>query len=578
MNSHSIRSSRLKIPLVIVLALTLFMGALSASMIEASEDDVKLRGDVVVRPESSTGIGEWKVQGFLEDDEVGALYVILVDEETEIEPPLARKGDTVEVEGLRIGPNRLRAERLKRRSSSVEEQEFEGAILDRPDHPAGIGRWRVRVGTDRILAVIADGGTSFPRGLPGRGEWVELRVRPLPDGSFLLLRMRLDRFEEDQIVVRLRPGIKPHQLVERRKLQLIRSVLPSANIHLFSAREGDDHVDDLIVVLNATDRDLVVWAEFNYAGGIPEGNPYDTWAWSGETPDDYVSQSAFEQIRWPGIAELYDGEGLVVAVIDTGVSHSHPLLVPRLVPGRDLVDDDLLADEEPGGVAWGHGTHVAGIITRLAPQSRIMPFRVLNPQGRGNSFVVAYAIELAVTAGADVINLSLGTDVDSRILRETVAWAASQNVLMVAAAGNLNSETVQYPAAYAEVISVTGVDGENRKADFASYGAQWIGLAAPSVGITSTIIGPQGPGYAVWSGTSMAASFVSGASLLGRQKYPDLPAGQLAALLVERATDIDALNPEYIGKLGGGLLNLESFLAAVGFDHRLFLPQVESLR
>src|SRR5690606_2668964 len=129
--------------------------------------------------------------------------------------------------------------------------------------------------------------------------------------------------------------------------------------------------------------------------------------------------------------------------------------------------------------------------------------------------------------------------------------------------------------AFSSVLAVTAVDGENHKADFANYGDGWISIAAPGAGITSTIVGPQGNGYAGWSGTSMAAPFVSGAAALVRQKYPDSSAPEISTYITSNAGNLDPFNPQYQGKLGHGLLNVqESVKVATTLAVQLYAPQV----
>lgn len=237
------------------------------------------------------------------------------------------------------------------------------------------------------------------------------------------------------------------------------------------------------------------------------------------------------------------------------------------------MDNDLIADEEPGGAGWGHGTHIAGIIAHIAPDAQILPVRVLDPQGRGNSFAVASALEWAVQQGADVINLSLGGESDSRILHEAVQWVIEQGVAVVAAAGNSQSSLPHFPAAYAPVVAVTGVDADGVKATFANYSTDWVDVAAPAVGITSTIVGPLGNGYAGWSGTSMATAFVSGALALERQRYPGATVAELAQMVRSRASSLDAINPTYAGALGGGLLDVRALLEVPAY--LIFAPQLQ---
>lgn len=295
----------------------------------------------------------------------------------------------------------------------------------------------------------------------------------------------------------------------------------------------------------------IVWAEPNYKSGFPEANPYSTWKWGGAETSGYVNQYAFEQIGLAPALDSYQGVNKTVAVLDTGVDLNHPTLVARLIPGRDLVDDDLVPQDEGDGIAWGHGTHIAGIVAQLAPQSQIMPVRVLDPDGRGNTLVLAYAIEWATSQGADVINLSLGAEANSQLVRETIEEAIAEGVVVVAAAGNNDSNVPQYPAQYPGVISVSAVDESNQKADFANYGQTWVDVATPGVGIMSTFIGPEGSGFASWSGTSMSTSFVSGAAALALEKTPTATSAELESLFHSTAADLSTSDPIYGSEIGG---------------------------
>ncbi|MEZ4617306.1 MAG: S8 family serine peptidase [Caldilineaceae bacterium] len=192
-------------------------------------------------------------------------------------------------------------------------------------------------------------------------------------------------------------------------------------------------------------------------------------------------------------------------------------------------------------------------------------FGALDTNGRGNTFTLAYAIEWAVVHGADVINLSLGADSDSQVLHNAINYAIEHNVIVVAAAGNLNVNVPQFPASYPGVLGVTAVNADNSKADFAAFGTGWIDLAAPGVGITSTIIGPLGRGYASWSGTSMSAGFVSGAAALLRQRQPMASVVAIGAQLTKHAVNVDPQNPTHVGELGG-LLNVAAAMEIAAVD------------
>lgn len=539
-------------------------------------DDVELKGTVLNRPPAPNGVGLWSVRGRVDDQNQTRVYTVSVGLETDFGHGLPRIGDRVKVKGQRLGELVIAAEKLDREDGDGSPGGYEthGRVAARPGNPDGIGVWQLTVDRSGSLTVTTTAQTRFFHGVPAVGQWVEVKGRLQSDGSLLAERMRVDEFEADEVIVRLRPGVVPAQLTSRRPLTLAQSILAATNIHLFASATDGEVEQELVQQILSQDRDLVEWAELNFAGGIPEGNPYDIWEWGGQEESGYVNQIAFAQVWRTSERITMTGAGLVVAVIDSGVSQSHPALAPLLLAGRDWVDDDLIADEEPGGSGWGHGTHVAGIIAHMAPDARILPIRVLDPHGRGNSFDVAAALEWAVLQGADVINLSLGSETDSRLLRDAVQWTNDQGVLVVAAAGNNESSAPHFPAAYGPAIAVTGVDASNVKASFANFSSEWVDVAAPAVGITSTIVGPDGDGYAGWSGTSMATAFVSGALALARQQNPTASPAQLTQTLRESAIDLDGINPSYAGALGGGLLNAHALLDLPTF--LLFAPQLQS--
>jgi subtilisin family serine protease len=182
--------------------------------------------------------------------------------------------------------------------------------------------------------------------------------------------------------------------------------------------------------------------------------------------------------------------------------------------GWDLIDDDAGVDDAaPGeGRAAGHGTHVAGAIHLVAPDAGLLPFRVLDAEGVGSLALTILAIELAVDAGADVINLSLGTVAESDLLEDVIEEAEDGGVVFVAAVGNRGTDVEEYPARLDEVVAVAAVDGTDTAAPFSSDG-NWVDVAAPGV----ELLGPYpGAGWASWSGTSMAAPLVAGQAALLR--------------------------------------------------------------
>src|SRR5690625_1583948 len=266
------------------------------------------------------------------------------------------------------------------------------------------------------------------------------------------------------------------------------------------------------------------------------------------------------------------GHNIVVAVIDTGVDVSHPALQGALAPnGYDFVDNDSDPSEvgTEADPAYGHGTVVAGIVDRKSTRATILPVRALEADGTGDVLNVVRAVYYAVEQGADVINLSLGSQDESPALTDAVAYADSHGVFVTTTAGNLDLNQLNYPAAianrYQHVISVTSVDSRGNKSSFSNYGRQ-AEIAAPG----ERIYGPYPElSMAAWSGTSMAAPVVAGAVALalGEPKL-DVRRHQIAEAMFDEADDdiYDNRNnrPYRSGsQLGAGLIDIEEFIDEV---------------
>jgi subtilisin family serine protease len=249
------------------------------------------------------------------------------------------------------------------------------------------------------------------------------------------------------------------------------------------------------------------------------------------------------------------GAGTTVAVIDTGIDPTHPDFAGRLVAGYDFVNDDSDPREEgsQANFGYGHGTHVAGLIALAAPEANIMPIRALDPDGNGNLWVLAEALLFALDPdgdpatpdSVDVINLSLGTLRETDLLEDLIDDATCSDdddnvenqdrctqtggTIVVAAAGNLGTETPMYPAAeqVTGLLSVAASTASRELARFSSRGP-WVSVAAPGEQIISAVPGGQ---RATWNGTSMAAPFVAGGAALLRSQNQAATASEVAQTL-----------------------------------------------
>lgn len=271
------------------------------------------------------------------------------------------------------------------------------------------------------------------------------------------------------------------------------------------------------------------------------------------------SQWAMDHLRAEEVLGRHDATGQVVAVLDTGVDATHPDLLGVVRPGRDFIDTRRDGRTDPNG----HGTGVAGVIAAvtgngigvagLARGAVVLPVRVMDAAGAGNTGLTAAGIVWAVDNGADVINLSLGGVGYDPSLQAAVDYALGRQVVVVAAAGNAfqDGNPVFYPAALPGVIGVGAVSEDLQVAGFSNQGS-YVDVTAPGVRILTT----TGGNYFSYSGTSFASPYVAAAAALLRAAEPGLTVGGVDARLVATATD--AGPPGRDDAYGHGLLDLRA--------------------
>jgi len=299
------------------------------------------------------------------------------------------------------------------------------------------------------------------------------------------------------------------------------------------------------------------------------------------------------------------GEGLVVAVTDTGVDYNHKDLINNMwrnskeIPGNSIDDDAngyvddvvgwdfVMKDNKPfdiTGSLWeillsganpGHGTHVAGVVgaslnnaegtAGVAPKVQIMALRFISEKGQGSDADAIAAIDYAVKNGANIINASWGGedagDGKDKPLREAIERAREKGVIFVAAAGNGRmgkgfdndaDKKPMVPASYdiKNVISVAAMDVNDKLGAFSNWGKSKVHLGAPGVKVLSTTPGDKyqdtiidiGPLKATWDGTSMAAPFVSGALAVIWSQHRHLSADEVKQKLLSQVVAADAVS------------------------------------
>ncbi|MDO8669175.1 MAG: S8 family peptidase [Candidatus Buchananbacteria bacterium] len=319
----------------------------------------------------------------------------------------------------------------------------------------------------------------------------------------------------------------------------------------------------------------------------------------------------FDYLHMPQAWDEAKGDGVLIAILDSGVDINNPDLKFNIwendnetlddgidndkngyiddVSGWDFVDSDNnpspVAGEGSDKLSVNHGTALAGIIgavannglgiTGIAFNSKIMPIRILKSDGEGFVANLVEAIDYAVKNGADIINLSLVGFENSTALESAIDRANKSGVLVVAASGNAESGKMArnlnlepaYPACYGNnqnnniVLTVSSLNLLDQKSSFSNYGSNCVDLSALGENLTSLayynpLVGFNDYYSYHWYGTSFSTAIVSGLAALVKSKNLSLNANDLTNLLVNNTDNIDDLNPLFEGQLGTGKINI----------------------
>jgi len=321
------------------------------------------------------------------------------------------------------------------------------------------------------------------------------------------------QFANDELLIRFKPGVAQTAIKQLLGQLKLTEKLEITQIRVKVLRVPAGRVEAIVKALSANAN--VEFAEPNYIADVLQ------------TPNDpsLAQQWGLTKIQAATGWNITHGATTVkIAVLDTGIDQNHADLTGKIVANQNFTSSPTADDQ------FGHGTHVAGIAAAVTNNGvgvagtgydcRLMNGKVLGDDGYGDYDWIASGICWAADNGAKVINMSLGGGGGSDTLLNAVNYAWGKGCVIVASAGNSNTTAASYPAYYTNCIAVGATDQNDQRASFSNYDSAWVDVAAPGVGIYSTIpnhtnyISTNYLGgalnYGSLNGTSMAAPFVAG--------------------------------------------------------------------
>ena len=374
--------------------------------------------------------------------------------------------------------------------------------------------------------------------------------------------------------------------------------VPGTDIYLVSVPNAS-LVDNLLAMPDSLLQSLgIEWLEVNQ-GVIEPGHLRFGILQKTGAADWYKDQPSFLLIRAGQALPYSTGRGIVIADINSKVDVGHPSLIGHLTGGYDFVGNrpansaildqssasfldqssGSFLDQSSGSFldqssasfldqssasfldqssgsfldgsanpAYSHGTLTVGVIAAIAPDAMIMPLRAFDDNGNADAFILAKAIRFAANQGAEVVNMSFGSLDNSQVIKNSIEYAKSKGVTLVASAGNSNTSAPQYPAAYSGVLTTAATDLSDVKASFSNYGS-YVYVDAPGVNL---ILPYPGGYYAMVSGTSFSSPEVAATAALIRSIRPS----GISSSMANSAVDIDSKNPNYQNQLGHGRIDV----------------------
>ncbi len=384
-----------------------------------------------------------------------------------------------------------------------------------------------------------------------------------------------DKIAKDRIVVKFKKDLDQEKYASKISSSISAKSFKTNNDFGYTKiklKEGSDVLQTINTLRQDSNVEYVGPVYKTRILGDSSNDPYNNEQW-GLTVTDSV-------YAWNKTSQEALGN-IVIAVLDTGVDYTHLDLSDSILRdphNNDALGYDYVNDDSHPYDDNGHGTHVAGIIAALkdnnigiagvASGAKILPVKVLDENGEGWSDDIAYGIAYAAENGADIINLSLGVDGDDPLLEAAIDYAREvYGTVVVAASGNDFGESISYPAAYSGVIAVGATDQNNNLVSFSNINSD---VVAPGEDIISTVPlerdteDGQQDGYTYYSGTSMAAPFVSGLAALILASNSELTNEDIAKIILLSSTDLGDEGRD--DEFGWGIINAKRAITLPRLD------------